>query len=226
MKAKILIIAFCSVLIGQINGQWAGATSDGGSERAPIKQKSTSNLNTGEKRGRLTLGIGMGGYAQDVCEVALPVMPLYISGYITSITSNPDPWGFNFFMNGMRKTSYRNLWYGFEWGVNYAGKTVEYDYYRTLSGTISSSSDDILYIHTGVGIPLRYYFKESQDLDLYAQGVFGYGYIWDLNNNDEPQGIFYGGGAIGARFTVLFAELGYNSTGYLRFGLSIPTNNK
>lgn len=222
MKEKVLIVVFCSFLIGQINGQWAGATSDGGSERAPIKQKSTSNLNTGEKRGRLTLGIGMGGYAQDLCEVALPITPDYGSGYITSYTSNPDPSGFTFFMNGMQKTGYKNLWVGFEWGFGYAGKTVEYEYYTSL-GNYYTGSTDIDYLHMGVGIPIRYYFVESEDIDLYTQGVFGYGFVGDVTNDDDIPGIFYGGGSLGGRWTILFAELGYNSTGYLRFGLSIPT---
>jgi len=220
MKANVLILSVCSFFIGQIKGQWAGATSDSEIQRVVTPNNQNNRVNSSDKNGRLTIGLGLGGYANALCEAALPIT----SDIITQYTSNPDPSGFNFFMNGMSKTSYRNLWVGFEWGVGYASKTVEYDYYSTWSGSIFSTSYDIDYLHMGLGIPLRYYFKESQDLDLYAQGVFGYGIIGDVTNDEDILGIFYGGGAIGARFTVLFAELGYNSTGYLRFGLSIPTN--
>ena len=136
--AKVIILTFCSLVIGHINGQWAGATSDGGSERVVTPKKQNNFSNSSEKNGRLTIGLGLGGYANDLCDVAVPIT----SDIITQYTSNPDPSGFNFFMNGMRKTSYRNLWSGFEWGLGYAGKTVEYDYYSTWSGTISSSSSD------------------------------------------------------------------------------------
>ena len=128
MKHKLFFIS-ALFLLQSLNAQWAGSTSDGGSERVQVKQNTKNN--TSEKRGRLTLGLGIGGYAQDLCEASLPISPDYGSGFITSYTSNPDPTGFNVFMNGMQKTGYRNLWVGFEWGLGYAGKTVEYEYYTS-----------------------------------------------------------------------------------------------
>jgi hypothetical protein len=62
-------------------------------------------------------------------------------------------------------------------------------------------------------------------LEAYFQGVFGYGYVDIIDDQynsymDGGKGVFYGGGAIGARASIFFAELGYNSTGYLRFGMA------
>lgn len=110
---------------------------------------------------------------------------------------------------------------GFELGMGYAWKTVEYEYISNLGPSTNSYRVD--YFHFGMGIPIRYYFLEAKNSDVYVQGVFGYGFVGDIQNQFGWSGTFYGGGSIGARWwTIFFAEMGYNNSGCLRFGLSIP----
>ncbi len=212
-KLKLFIFGFVCILTQSTDAQWAGSSSNAGTQKVTPQTTSTY-----ESKGRFNIGLGMGGVAKAVCEVYSPIT----SQNISEITANPDPSGFNFFLSGLQKTSFDKLWVGFESGLAYSNKTIEYEYYSTWSGDFYSGSEEVDILHFGAAIPIRYMFVENKEVDLYAQAVLGYGLIADLGQ-EESLGIFYGGGAFGARWTILFAEVGFNTTGYLRLGLSIPT---
>lgn len=217
MKNKSLLVLVTSILwvSNSSSAQQADTTIDGLSKQMQLKQKSTRN--TSLKRGRLTYGLGRVGIAHIQCKEALRTDKYGVQ----KITSN-DASDLNI-CGGfvMKKNDWGNLRVGFEFGTGYSWKTVEYVYISNLGPSTSSYRVD--YFHIGMGIPIRYYFMESKNSDVYVQGVFGYGFVGDIQNYFGWSGTFYGGGSIGARWwTIFFAEMGYNNSGCLRFGLSIP----
>jgi hypothetical protein len=212
MKKIIFTIAVFILFSFQKSfGQWSGSTSNAGTENNPIN----ANNYQQESKGRFNIGIGIGGSAKAFCKD-------YQIDYtnVTRIISDPTPTDFNFFMSGLSKTSFDKLWIGFEGGFGVATKEIEYEYYSNFG--IYETIEEVDILHLGAAIPIRYSFVETKEIDLYAQAVLGYGFLVDITN-EYSMGKFYGGGAVGGRWTILFAELGYNTTGFLRFGLSIPT---
>jgi hypothetical protein len=213
MKKIIFTIAVFILFSFQKSfGQWSGSTSNAGTENNPINVNNYQQ----ESKGRFNIGIGIGGSAKAFCKD-------YQIDYtnVTRIISDPTPTDFNFFMSGLSKTSFDKLWIGFEGGFGVSTKEIAYEYYSNFG--IYETIEEVDILHLGAAIPIRYTFVETKEIDLYAQAVLGYGVLVDINN-EYDMGKFYGGGAVGARWTILFAELGYNTTGFLRFGLSIPTS--
>lgn len=177
--------------------QWAGSTNNS-TVVTPKEQINSVNK-------RYNMGIGIGGITKTKCAST------GLSG--VNIISNPSPRGFNFFYNSSGKTEFAKLRVGFEFGFSYSGKTIEYE----IKG--NEELYEVGWIHTGFGIPIQYNIIQSKYLDVYGQATVGYGLIAEFND-DSPKGAFYGGGALGARWTAFFAELGLNTTGYFRCGLT------
>lgn len=216
-KTPILVVLCTYLFSNQICAQWAGASSNAGSSTI---SSTKNNLNNKDFKGRFTLGLGVGGTAYDMCyESTLPSGILY-----NYITSDPDPTGISFFLSGIQKTSFDRVWIGFESGLSAYSKTIDYTYFSNWSGTSYTDYHDVDILYFGAAIPIRFSFVEKKEVDVYAQASLGYGLIGNLYD-EEYYGEFYGGAAVGARWTVLFAEVGYITTGYLRFGLCLPTVN-
>lgn len=218
-KISIFVLLCTYLFSNQLCAQWAGSSSNAGS--STIKSNNTNNNpNNNEFKGRFTLGLGVGGTAYDMCfESTLPSGTSY-----DYISSDPDPSGISFFLSGIQKTSFDRVWIGFESGLSAYSKTIDYTYSSSWSGTRYTDYHDVDILYFGAAIPIRYSFVETKEVDVYAQASLGYGLIGNIYD-EEYYGEFYGGAAVGARWTVLFAEVGYISTGYLRFGLCLPTLN-
>ena len=201
---KSSIIFLISIFPTIAFSQWAGSTNNS-TVVTPNKQETSV-----EKR--YNVGIGIGGITKSKCVSTGLSLDLRSSG--AKIITDPSPRGFNFFYNSSRKTEFDRFRAGFEFGFSYSGKTIEYE--------INGDEDvyEIGWIHTGIGIPVQYNFIQSKYLDVYGQATVGYGLIAEFND-DGPRGTFYGGGAIGARWTAFFAEIGLNTTGYFRCGMTL-----
>lgn len=194
--------------VQKTSAQWAGSTFNSGTEKTQI------NVNNDQQKskGRFNLGVGIGGYANSVCKNFK-----IDQTNITRIISELEPTEFNLFLSALAKTRSNKVLIGFEGGLGTATKQIHYEYYS--NNIVNESYVDIIILQLGAAIPVRYNLVETKLIDLYVQAVMGYGLL--IENNDVKGG-FYGGGAFGGRWTILFAELGYNTTGFLRFGLSIP----
>lgn len=206
MQPKFLIFLFSLLFSGLLDAQWAGSSSPAGS----------SNVNTSVKQSKTTdgitkvyFGLGLGGYSSSLTKAAVYNLPTWVQ------ESEGKTTGGNYIIGFLGKTRTTNLTAGLEMGLGSHIKNVDY---VGNTGSIRS-------IHFGVGVPIRYTFLRSSDAEAYFQGVIGYGFVDVIDDQynsylNDGQSIFYGGGAIGARASIFFAELGYNSTGYLRFGMA------
>jgi len=218
---RLVVFIVCCVSI-ILPAQWAGSSSPAGSTKAvtSTKNRQTSNLPM-----KVYLGLGIGGYTSALTKAAsYTYAPGYSSFNFIQATNEQPTSGVGFMIGFLGNTKSDKLKVGVELGGGYHQKDVDYIYYDYYDNMSHSRSGYIESIHLGVGVPIRYSFISKPETELYVQGVLGYGLIDcfdDLGNSliDETQGIFYGGGSIGGRVSVLFAELGFNSTGYLRFGL-------
>lgn len=212
-------------LMSSSKAQWAGSSSPAGSTKVVTQNNTRQNI-AGSGKMKTYMGIGIGGYTSALTRAAsYTYAPGYSSfNYIVS-TDEQSTKGAGFVLGFLGKTNTDKLSVGVELGGGYHKKNVDYVYYDYWDNTTYSKSGYIESVHLGLGVPIRYSFVNNPDLEVYVQGVLGYGLI-DVTDDDynsligDAQGIFYGGGSIGARVSVLFAEIGYNSSGFLRLGLS------
>lgn len=214
----IVFILFC----GLLDAQWAGSSSPAGSSNV---NTSIAKSNSSDGTTKVYFGLGLGGYSSSLVKSAIYEYPNYFSqNFIVEQTEGKTS-GTNVILGFLGKTRTQNLAAGFEMGLGYHSKDIDYKYYNTSSGAIIETTGSIQSLHVGFGVPIRYTFVRTSDAEAYVQGVLGYGYVDVIDDGynsymDGGKGVFYGGGAIGARASIFFAELGYNSTGYLRFGLA------
>lgn len=187
------------------SAQWAGSTSNAGAEnnRTDVynyQQQPKVNVN---------IGSGIGGAALRQCREAVS----YANGY-SAFLEDDENVDLNIFMNFLRQSKIDKLWIGFEIGTSYA------DYYAswaTNPNLTIRGGDGWEALILGAAVQMKYNFVQTQTIDLYVIGAYGLAYdIYWL----EPTR--YGVAAVGARWSLLFAELGYNTTGFFRFGLSLP----
>jgi hypothetical protein len=219
-KFLILIVFFLNVV--HLDAQWAGSSSPAGSSNI---NTTVMKSNTSDGTTKVYLGLGLGGYSSSLVKSAVYQYPYnWILGNIIDQKVGKTS-GTNCILGFLGKTKTQNLSTGFEMGLGYHTKDIDYIYFDNFSGAVVERSGSIRSLHVGVGLPIRYTFLQKKDLEAYFQGVFGYGYVDIIDDQynsymDGGKGVFYGGGAIGARASIFFAELGYNSTGYLRFGMA------
>lgn len=218
---KLAVLLLCS---GSwlLPAQWAGSSSPAGSSKVVTN---TNTRQTSSSPLKVYMGVGLGGFTSALTKAAsYTYAPGYSSFNFIQSTSEQSTSGAGFILGFIGNTTVNNLKVGVEFGGGYHRKNVDYVYYDYYDNMSYSESGYIESIHLGLGVPIRYSLINKPDSELYLQGVLGYGLI-DCTDDQynsfigETQGIFYGGGSIGGRVSVLFAELGFNSTGYLRMGL-------
>lgn len=220
LQRLVLTIGFGVSII--LPAQWAGSSSPAGSSKVVTN---TNNRQTSNSPMKVYMGLGIGGYTSALTKAAsYTYAPGYSSFNFIQATNEQSTSGVGFMIGFLGNTKSNKLKIGVELGGGYHQKDVDYIYYDYYDNMSYSSTGYIESIHLGVGVPVRYSFINKPEGELYVQGVLGYGLVDcsdDLGNSliEGPLGIFYGGGSIGGRISVLFAELGFNSTGYLRLGL-------
>jgi hypothetical protein len=218
-KYALFVVLLLS--INNLDAQWAGSSSPAGSSNV-----NTSVVKSNNSEGtKVYLGLGLGGYSSSLVKSAVYQYPInWISGNIIEQKESKTR-GTNCILGFLGKTKTQNLTTGIEMGLGYHTKDIDYTYYDNFSGSVVESIGTVSSLHVGIGVPIRYTFVHKKDAEAYFQGVFGYGYVDVIDDQynsylDGGKSIFYGGGAIGGRVSIFFAELGYNSTGYLRFGMA------
>lgn len=206
MQPRLIIFLFFFLFCGLLDAQWAGSSSPAGSSKV---NTSVGQSRTTDGITKVYFGLGLGGYSSSLTKAAVYQLPNWVQQTEGKTT------GGNYILGFLGKTRTQNLTVGVEIGVGSHSKDVDF----------TGNTGSIRSIHLGVGVPIRYTFLRSSDAEAYFQGVFGYGFVDVYDDQfysymDGGQRIFYGGGAIGARASIFFAELGYNSTGYLRIGMA------
>jgi hypothetical protein len=206
IQTRFVIFLFHFLFCGLLNAQWAGSSSPAGSSKV---NTSVGQSKTTDGITKVYFGLGLGGYSSSLTKATMYQLPNWVQQTDGKTT------GGNYILGFLGKTRTTNLTAGLEIGLGSHSKDIDY----------AGNTGSIRSIHIGVGVPIRYTFVRSSDAEAYFQGVFGYGFVdvYDDQYNsylNDGQSIFYGGGAIGARASIFFAELGYNSTGYLRFGMA------
>ena len=228
-KSRILIILLCIVSPISLQSQWAG------SSEPETRQTITPNRTTTKSQSPsalLSLGIGIGGVAQNTAADYNYIYNSY-SGipyqgvYALEETGSSS---INFLYSVLGPSRYDRIKIGFELGIGTASRSFDYVGVDNIFGGLMDKTGEITSFHMGFGVPVRYNFAESKNADIYIQGTIGYGIIscHDDHENDlletdselEVQGNFYGGVSLGVRLTLLFVEVGYNTTGYLRAGFA------
>ena len=210
MKRIFFALAFLILLPFQKSAaQWTGSTSNADTDN------NRNDLNNYQQKTKVNvnIGSGIGGAALRKCRESLS----YANGY-SAFLEDDENVDLNIFMNFLQQTKIDKLWVGFEIGTSYA------DYYASWAinpNLTIRSGDGAEHFILGAAVQMKYNFVQTQTIDLYALGAYGIAYDIDWL---EPAR--YGVAAIGARWSLLFAELGYNTTGFFRFGLSLNAYKK
>jgi len=224
-KKPFWVILLFFLTGANMHAQWVGSSEP--ETRSRIQ--TTPENNTNQRKGLAHIGIGFGGITKNLVDDARYLYTGYFSGnnYLMDVKYDKSS-SVNAIIGGVFSTSYPQIHIGYELGLGYASKDVSYTY-TDLWG-LYDATGKIKSYHFGGAVLTRYNFIKNKDFDLYGQASIGYGIVSlhddhenDLltSNDSEIQGTFYGGGAVGVRLALFFMELGYQSTGYLRIGLSI-----
>jgi hypothetical protein len=222
ISTKFSILVVFLLYVGLLDAQWAGSSSPAGSSNV---NTSVMKSNSSSGATKVYLGLGLGGYSSSLVKSAVYQYPYnWIAGNLIDQKVGKTS-GVNCILGFLGKTKTQNLSTGIEMGLGYHSKDIDYTYFDNFGSGIITRSGNIRSLHVGIGVPIRYTFVQKSDVEAYFQGVFGYGYVDIIDDQyesymDGGKGVFYGGGAIGGRASIFFAELGYNSTGYLRFGMA------
>ncbi len=224
MKNQLKItcaVALTLLFSVKVSGQWAGSSSGG--EIQQSNNKKTGVADEKSSKFKFYVGYGIGGYTSSIVNSSEFIK----TGNEIDVYNPKVTQGASFNIGLLKRTkSNPKLSAGIEFGGSAHFKEQVYTYSSSWSTTPSESTAYIDAAHFGLGMPLRYTFYDDKDVELYLQGVVGYGILYA--DSDEhfayyetlSKGVFYGGGSIGVKFLALYGELGYNSTGFLRFGLA------
>jgi len=228
-KSRILIILLCIVSPISLQSQWAGSSEPETRQTITPNKTTTKSQRPSEF---VCLGIGIGGIAENIAADNNYIYNSY-SGepyqYIYALEETGSS-SINFLLSGLFASKYDRIKTGYEIGIGTASRSFDYTGVDDIFGSLMDKTGEITSFHMGFGVPVRYNFAESKNADIYIQGTIGYGIIscHDDHENDlletdselEVQGNFYGGVSLGVRLTLLFVEVGYNTTGYLRAGFA------